>query len=118
MLHGLQIPSTAQVHAQLTEAPRREMRVRVVEPRHHKVSAEIDDLGLLLLELQDVVVGTDANNLPCTHRDCLCPSRCGLGVNIAIDEDRIGRFRVVGCRCRRSEHNVGQRGENQDYEPE
>ena len=67
------------------------MHVRVVEARHDEMPAEIDDLRAAPLQLADVVVGADGDDAPSRTAIACARSRRRLGVDVAIDEDGVGR---------------------------
>ena len=92
---------SAQRHAsrrgrlQLLEAAARQMHVRIVEARHHEVSAEIDDLVWRCPSACGFRRSTDGDNASVTDRHGLRARRRRLGVDVAVDEDHVS---VFACR--------------------
>ncbi len=73
-----------------------EMQVRIVEAGHDKVSAEIDDLRVFALQLANVVVRADGDDAAVADRHRLGSSGHRFGVDVAVEEDNVGRTSALG----------------------
>ena len=66
-----------------------EMNVGIVEARHHKMAAQIDNLRVSAFQLADSIVRPNRKNAAIAHRHRLRARRRRLGVDVAIDEDDV-----------------------------
>src|SRR5581483_3453644 len=107
-----------EVHVEIVDAAIGEMRVRIVEARHHEVPAQVDHLGVLALQLFDFSIrsnrydtafvnsnGLNARALGDVRPgDNLARRLIGIArdlvynrsrVDIAVDKDDVGRLLLV-----------------------
>ncbi len=92
LLHLGQRLAAGEVHVEVHTARVAKMQMRVVEAGHDKVSAQIHDRGAVALELADFVVGADGDDAAIAHGEGLCARRRRLGIDIAVEEDGVGRM--------------------------
>ena len=96
LLHLRQRLHADQVDLQQLLAAGGQMQVRIVEAGHDEVSAEIDDFGVAAFQFANVVVRADGDDASVTDCHGLGASRRGLGVDVAVEEDHVGRTSALG----------------------
>src|SRR5271157_1331138 len=95
VLHVQQVRGTGEIDLKMTHPRGSQVYVGVVESRHHKMSAQVDDLSLTAFELANFVVGTDGHDASVAHCNGLRTRRSRLGVDVSVDEDYVGWLGVV-----------------------
>jgi hypothetical protein len=90
LLHPLKRPGAAQIDAEQFQPRMFQMNVGIVEARHHKVAAEINNVRAGALQPADLVVRANGKNAAVAYRHRLRARRCRLRVNVSIEEDGVG----------------------------
>ena len=81
---------TRQIDLEVAKASCSQMYVGIVEARHHKVAAKIDNLRVSAFQLADIIVPSDGKDAAIAHRHRLRSWWRCLRVNVAIEEDSVG----------------------------
>jgi hypothetical protein len=84
------IAGRAQVNSQQIQAAAGKMEVGVIEPGQHQFATQINHLGVAADQFFYLAVGTDGNEFPVAHGDCLGPGQAVFyGEHPAVEQYQV-----------------------------